>query len=74
MTSPQAGAPTRPVPTLFDFGSILPTFLHVFMELFYADVTGEMFVAPWVLIVVNHFLVVVCHRDPDHYYVTRVKL
>ena len=44
------------------------------MELFYADVTGEMFVAPWVLIVVNHFLVVVCHRDPDHYCVTRVKL
>ena len=27
MTSPQAGAPTRPVPTLLDLGSILPTFL-----------------------------------------------
>ena len=30
MTSPQAGAPTRPVPTLLDLGSILPTFLKGF--------------------------------------------
>ena len=79
MTSPQAGAPTRPVPTLFDLGSILPTFLwHACLRCSNRS-AGEggslcdslRIWAPGILIVVDHFLVIVGHRDPEKYCATK---